>query len=281
MPTTAIQLNKIFDISLLQEAYQAVSHIETKPANYPGMGSTSWDALTIFTPGGSTSNLESLLPFIAELNLELRLVRFLLLGPGGIIKEHSDTFLSGKIVRLHIPVITNPDVEFMLAGERQSWKEGEFWYGDFSLPHSVENKSELTRVHLVLDVAIDENLLKLFKPGTIPTKLHDSLKSEEKFDLDVLKRFSCAFWMPAGFVLPGSNYPPLESAIIAELRLIDAEFTMFINDAPMVKAVPITENKLLVLGLPHEMFVEYTFENDKAKALSFHMNGKSRNMELV
>lgn len=281
MSSASIQLNNVFDKDLLQEAYHSLSHTEAKPANYPGTGSIFWDSLSVYTLEGSSENLHTLLPFIADLNLQLRLVRFLLLGPGGIIKEHSDTFLSGRIVRLHIPVITNPDVEFNLAGERQVWQEGELWYGDFSLPHSVYNKSDTTRVHLVIDVAVDENLLKLFKPGTIPAKLHDSLKVEEKFDPKVLERFICSFWMPAGFRMPGSEYPPLESALVADFKFIDGEFTMFVNDAPMVKAIPVTENKLLVLGLTHEMFADYTFENDKPKTLTFHMAGRSMNVELA
>ncbi|MEM7086672.1 MAG: aspartyl/asparaginyl beta-hydroxylase domain-containing protein [Bacteroidota bacterium] len=281
MPSASIQLNKIFDKDLLKKAYHSVSHIETKPANYPGTGSLSWNSLPIYTMGGSSNHLESLLPFIAELKLQWRLVRFLILGPGGIIKEHADTFLSGRVVRLHIPVITNPEVEFNLDHQRQTWQEGEFWYGDFTLPHSVYNRSNTTRVHLVIDAAVDENLFKQFSPGTIPEKLYDSLKTEEKFDHKILKRFSCDFWVPAGFVLPGSEYDPLESALVANFRLIDGEFCLFINDAPMVKAVPITENKLLVLGLPHDMFADYKFEDDKAKELTFHMAGRSMNVSLV
>ncbi|MFY0629125.1 MAG: aspartyl/asparaginyl beta-hydroxylase domain-containing protein [Flavobacteriaceae bacterium] len=281
MSSASIQLNKTFDKNLLQEAYRSLSHIETKPANYPGAGSISWNSLSVYAAGGSLESLESILPFIAELNLQLRLVRFLDLGPGGVIKEHSDTFLSGRVVRLHIPVFTNPKVEFNLAHKRQYWQEGEFWYGDFTMPHSVYNKGDATRVHLVIDAAVDENLLKLFNPGTIPAKLYDSLKTEEKFNPEILERFKCDFWMPAGFTLPGSGYPPLESDLVANLKLMDGEFTMFVNDAPMVKAVPVTENKLLVLGLPHEMFADYKFENDKVKSLTFHMAGRSMHVTLV
>lgn len=281
MSSASIQLNKNFNKNLLKEAYHSLSHVEIKPANYPNDGSVDWNSLSVFAMGGSTDDLQSLLPFIADLDLQLRLVRFLVLEPDGIIKRHVDTFLSGRVVRLHIPVITHPDVEFQLDDVRQNWQEGEFWYGDFTQPHSVFNKSDITRVHLVIDAAVDKNLLKLFSSDTIPTKLYDSLKMEEKFDHKILERFGCDFWLPKGWKLPGSESPPLETALVANFKLIDGDFCMFINDAPMLKAIPVTENKLLVLGLPHEIFVDYTFANNKVKGLTFHMDGRSKNFELV
>ncbi|MFT5779693.1 MAG: hypothetical protein ACI837_002652 [Crocinitomicaceae bacterium] len=274
MSVSAVRLNKAFDKKLLVEALHALSHIETKPANYPGDGNTLWNALPIYTLGGSRDNLEKYLPYIAELDLQFRLVRFLDLEPGGVINEHVDTFLTGRVVRLHLPVITHEDVEFYLDHKRCSWQEGELWYGDFSMPHSVTNKSDIKRVHLVLDVAADENLLKLFSPGTIPPQLYDSLKTDEKFDLNILKRFTCNFWVPEGFRLPGTDFPPLESAVIANFRLIDGEFCLFINDQPMVRAIPVTENKLSLMGVAIEMSVDYTFKNDVADSLTFNIGDR-------
>jgi len=281
MSSATVRLKKSFDPHQLTTAYHSLNHIQTKPANFPGDGSIAWNSLSVYSQGDDLYNFQTYLPFIADLGLQFRLVRFLTLEPGGYIKEHVDTFLSGRVVRLHIPVITNDQVEFYLGGERCHWQEGEFWFGDFTVPHWVSNKSDVTRVHLVLDVAVDEKLLELFSLGTIPEKLYDSLKKVEEFDQEILERFSCDFWVPAGFTLPGSDFPPLKNPLVANFKLVDGEFCLFINDAPMVKAIPITENKLSVLGLKHAMSADYTFENDKAKSLTFHIAGKSLEVELA
>jgi len=85
-------------------------------------------------------------------------VRFLRLKAGSVIKEHSDLeldFQDGE-VRLHIPVITNPDVEFILAGSRFVMREGECWYLNVSRPHSVNNRGATDRIHLVVDCVVND-----------------------------------------------------------------------------------------------------------------------------
>jgi hypothetical protein len=85
-------------------------------------------------------------------------VRFLRLKAGSVIKEHRDhklSFEDGE-VRLHIPVITNPNVEFHLDGYRVKMNEGECWYHNFNLPHHIANRGETDRVHLVLDCVVND-----------------------------------------------------------------------------------------------------------------------------
>src|SRR5690242_5123072 len=63
---------------------------------------------------------------LAGFRFPLKSVRLLQLHAGAIIKEHCDAELcyeKGEI-RLHIPVITHPDVEFYLDGERVHPAEG-------------------------------------------------------------------------------------------------------------------------------------------------------------
>lgn len=80
------------------------------------------------------------------------------LGPGSTIREHKDYNLSlddGEI-RLHIPVRTNHDVDFIVGGQRVVMTEGECWYHNFNLPHSVANRGATARVHLALDCVVDD-----------------------------------------------------------------------------------------------------------------------------
>ena len=85
-------------------------------------------------------------------------VRFLRLKPGSIIKEHKDHclgFEDGE-VRFHIPVQTNPEVEFVLNQVRVTMREGECWYLNFNLPHRVANRGTTDRVHLVIDCVVND-----------------------------------------------------------------------------------------------------------------------------
>ena len=80
-------------------------------------------------------------------------VRLLKLEAAAEIKPHTDHELGyedGQF-RLHIPIVTNPDIEFILDGERLTMLPGECWYTNVNLLHSVANRGTADRVHLVID----------------------------------------------------------------------------------------------------------------------------------
>lgn len=77
-------------------------------------------------------------------------VRLMRLAPGAVIKEHCDSF-GDEEIRIHVPVTTNPEVDFRFAGEPVSMQKGSCWLLDFRLPHSVANHGPTARTHLVID----------------------------------------------------------------------------------------------------------------------------------
>lgn len=85
-------------------------------------------------------------------------VRFLRLGSGAKIKRHRDHKLSvdDGLARVHIPIKTSADVEFYLDDVRVTMNEGEAWYLNFNLYHSVENNGRDERVHLVVDCVVND-----------------------------------------------------------------------------------------------------------------------------
>ena len=90
-------------------------------------------------------------------------VRLMRLAPGSTIREHRDHCLSfddGEI-RVHIPVRTNPLVEFYLSGERVVMQEGEAWYLNLNEKHAVVNGGAEDRVHLVVDCVVNDWLRTL------------------------------------------------------------------------------------------------------------------------
>jgi hypothetical protein len=102
---------------------------------------------------------------IAAFACEVRSVRLMRLTPGSIIKEHTDLDLGVEsgTARIHIPVTTNPDVEFLLNRRRVVMREGEAWYLRLGDPHAVANRGANDRVHLVLDLIANDWLMGFFE----------------------------------------------------------------------------------------------------------------------
>jgi hypothetical protein len=100
---------------------------------------------------------------VAALPAAVQSARLLRLAPGSVIREHRDfgLGLADGVVRIHIPVVSHPLVEFYLDGVRVPMAEGECWYLDLGLPHRVQNHSPRERVHLVVDCLVDERFLAL------------------------------------------------------------------------------------------------------------------------
>jgi hypothetical protein len=96
-------------------------------------------------------------------------VRFMRLAPGGELTRHADITdreagtREGKIMRMHIPIVTNPDCLFRTMGLRGDghethFKERGLYYLDTRKPHAVKNGGSVARIHLVIDTVSDERL---------------------------------------------------------------------------------------------------------------------------
>lgn len=109
------------------------------------------------------------------LDVEIRNARLMRLGPNGRIHEHRDYDLGGPDadLRLHVPLLTPPQVDFMLEGRRVPMRAGECWFLDLDRAHSVDNHDSSPRIHLVIDcrpgpwinAAIDAGLANTPAPG--------------------------------------------------------------------------------------------------------------------
>ncbi len=106
---------------------------------------------------------------LSEFQCPLLAVRLLRLSAGSRIREHRDYKLSiedGEF-RVHIPVQTNPDLVFMLGGERVVMREGTMWYLNVNHPHSVYNGGAAARVHLVVDCVVNEWVTRMVASATV------------------------------------------------------------------------------------------------------------------
>ena len=93
-------------------------------------------------------------------------VRLMRLEAGTKIAKHTDKvdkdIKSGKIRRLHIPVITDKNIIFrswLKGGIAEfSMAKGECWWLDVAQAHAVENNSDIDRVHLVVDIFTNDRI---------------------------------------------------------------------------------------------------------------------------
>lgn len=104
---------------------------------------------------------------------EIHRVRFMNLKPGGgELERHTDQvdpdlgIADGRLMRIHIPIVTNPDVEFTSWGTTGSktivnMEEGHCWYLDIRKPHKAINGGRDWRTHLVIDVVANEQVRAL------------------------------------------------------------------------------------------------------------------------
>lgn len=132
--------------------------------------SGSWNSIALYSATGKTTDIFALpsdtfkeTPLLQQcpyfkmlldaMLFEKEAVRLLRLAPGSEIHPHRDQGLAYRYdcFRLHIPIITEAEVEFIVDAKPLLMEPGECWYADFDKPHAVYNKSTKERVHLVID----------------------------------------------------------------------------------------------------------------------------------
>jgi mannose-6-phosphate isomerase-like protein (cupin superfamily) len=80
------------------------------------------------------------------------------------IKPHRDLgycFEQG-LIRIHIPVETNDQVQLIVNDEHIKMKAGECWYCNFNEIHEVKNNSDEPRTHLILDCVVNDWFTAVF-----------------------------------------------------------------------------------------------------------------------
>jgi LPS sulfotransferase NodH len=80
--------------------------------------------------------------------------RLLRLAPGATVPEHADiNYHWFTRVRLHIPIVTRPEVRFYCGDQVVHMAAGEAWVFDNWRSHRVENFTPDERIHLVADTS--------------------------------------------------------------------------------------------------------------------------------
>ena len=157
------QLPVHFDVARLQAEVEAlpdeawVAHPDKVPGNSAARLLTADGQETDAIHGRMlpTRWLETM-PYVRQLLASFGVVwgrsRLMRLAPGATVPEHADVGYNWHTrVRMHIPIVTRPEVIFHCDGEAVHMAAGEAWLFDNWRRHHVVNGSDVSRVHLVAD----------------------------------------------------------------------------------------------------------------------------------
>jgi hypothetical protein len=90
--------------------------------------------------------------------------RLMRLAPGATVPEHTDIdYYWRSHFRIHVPVVTHPSVRFYCNQKWVHMAAGEAWTFDNWQTHKVQNPSNVTRIHLVMDTVGTAALWRLMK----------------------------------------------------------------------------------------------------------------------
>ncbi len=299
----AIRLPRTYDIELLKRDLQTLRDVQGAPQPGPYHGG-EWTGIALHSMGGKdsvfpsaagmdryqeTENLKRAPYFkyvLDDLKCPKEVVRILFLPPGGHIKDHFDFHTSFQfgLLRLHVPIITHPDVNFIIGGQRVVWQAGELWYGDFSKVHSVKNDSPVVRVHMVIDVQINDFVLSLFPEDYIARRRAEgiSLTREPMPASEAeLRRFACDFRIP-GDVMPmfviGKPLSTLVRGAVASVRLIDGKLAVLFDNQPAFQLERLSSDTFGISGLPPGMTFQFKEDSNTVREVILNMKGLPKDL---
>ena len=299
----AVRLPRIYDVERLQRDLQTLQEVRRAPQPGP-YHQGEWTGIALYSMGGKQSTFPSAAgtdhyqeteelkqaPYFRQILRELEcpkeVVRILFLPPEGHIKDHFDFHTSFQfgLLRLHIPIVTHPDVLFVIDGQRVDMKPGELWYGDFSKVHSVKNNSPVARVHMVIDVQINDFVLSLFPEDFIARRRTEGISiTTEPIPASEteLRRFACDFRIPGEFMpmfVIGKPLTTLVKGAAAAVRLIDGKLTVLIDGQPAFRLERLSDDIFSISGLPPGMTLQLKQENHVVKDVVLHMKGLPKDL---
>lgn len=175
-----IQLPYQFDVDVLQQEVNSLAKELWTPHHEGFNGNFS---IPLVSRGGEMNNdfkgpmactplLDECLylrQVIASFGQVVGRSRLMGLDPGAQVPVHSDiNYHWYKRVRIHVPIVTDPNVAFYCGDKQLHMQAGDAWIFDSWKYHQVKNNSDLFRVHLVIDICGDANFWRMTQSGAVP-----------------------------------------------------------------------------------------------------------------
>ena len=176
-----IQLPYTFDIERLRADVEALPDEAWRRHPTGHQGNTA--VLLVSTNGDPTDDViggrqaptlwlqqsPALAQTVAAFGVPVGRTRLMRIDAGAEATPHFDVHLYWKDrVRIHVPIVTTPDVEFISGDARVHMAAGESWVFDTMSIHNVLNPGDQARVHLVIDTVGTPQLWQMIRDGGEP-----------------------------------------------------------------------------------------------------------------
>lgn len=140
--------------------------VHSKTESYPFMFSMYGEPPTVYNH--NTIVWKTIIPVVSKLetfyNRKAGSIVLVRLKPNTNILPHTDGGWFVDTHRIHIPIITDPRITFTLTNKKVHLKRGWIYELNNLVLHSVENPTDIGRVHLMVDIdpkrVVDSSILK-------------------------------------------------------------------------------------------------------------------------
>lgn len=180
--TRYLKLPFFFDVRRLNEDLAKIREAEWVAHFNTSAYENEWSCVPLRSLDGRTDHIMSLsdvhyedtgilerCPYFQEVintfECEKTSVRLMALGAGSRINMHTDkgTSFEDGMARLHVPIVTAPDICFAIEDEEVHFSAGNTWYLNANCLHGVNNESKNPRIHLMLDCIVNPWLETVFR----------------------------------------------------------------------------------------------------------------------
>ena len=132
-----------------------------------------------------TPHLDAL-PYVRQVMAALQVpvgrTRLMRIDGNGEATQHVDSnYYWQTHVRIHVPVLTTPNVAFLCGPMRVHMRAGECWIFDTWSSHNVLNPDPTRRVHLVIDSVGSDAFWNMVDAGDRPTDFHPAAFAHPQF----------------------------------------------------------------------------------------------------
>ncbi len=178
LPHPFIQLPLQFDAARLAAEVAAINEASWRPhpQNFPGnsmlpLVAVRGDPLNeafsgVMEPTSHLAAMPYLRQAMAAVGATVGRTRLMRLDGNAEVTLHADQgYYWGERVRVHVPIVTRPDVQFICGGAEVNMGPGECWIFDTWRLHRVQNGPDVRRIHLVIDTVGGSRFWQLVDAG--------------------------------------------------------------------------------------------------------------------
>jgi hypothetical protein len=285
----------LYDAKRLLSEYRALEDLPwtAQPGRYHGGG---WVGITLIGRHGRTFSAEAdapstrqpqrsalleKLPAFSELLSGLpgrvTCARIMRVAPGAEIGSHVDPWhsLEAGLLRLHVPITCAATAPCLVEDARVPWADGELWYVDFSRPHRVANGTAGSRVNLIVDVEVTNELLARLPAKAVENRTPFVRPAARRLTDEDRQRLFTVLLISTG--LTGYVDGSLRASIVA-----GGDGLMVLADGKPWAGVDIFDKRSLhVWGTPPGFTLEYNDSYDQVSLVLRGLSGRRLPLRLI